>query len=66
MCSFCKRSINLEETISTPNNYYLSTCTRLPTTIVTQVLHNNSCMVVQKMDYYAIHQIEWISIYQEN
>ena len=32
MCSFCKRSINLEETIST----------RLPTTIVTHVLHNNS------------------------
>ena len=31
MCSFCKRSINLEETIST----------RLPTTIVTHVLHNN-------------------------
>lgn len=32
MCSFCKRSINLEESIST----------RLPTTIVTHVLHNNS------------------------
>ena len=41
MCSFCKREINLEETIITPNNYYLSTCTRLPTTIVTHVLHNN-------------------------
>ena len=41
MCSFCKRAINLEETIITPNNYYLSTCTRLPTTIVTHVLHNN-------------------------
>ena len=32
----------------------------LPTISVTHVMHNNS-----QMDYYAIHQIEWISIYQE-
>ena len=47
-------------------HYYLSTCTCQLT-----YHHFNSCtaqqlLVVQKMDYKAIHQIEWIFIRKTN
>ena len=48
-----------------PDNYNLSTSRQLA------YHHCNSCsahllLVVQKMDYYAIHYIEWISIRKTN